>query len=298
MVMKIRIFYFLREALDSFRKNWVMSFAAITVVFFSVLFVGGVLLIGHIANNMATELEEKVEIEVFLKDNVSPSEVRSFQDKISSWKEVQSVEYVSKDEALGIFKKRWKDNPDMIKAISGNPLPASYKIRLEDPHDVGKVAKRIRSQPEKKIIDDLKYAAKVVRRLFKVTNIIRWIMIIFIAFLSFAALALISNTIRLAIYARRKEVAIMKLVGASNWFIRWPFLLEGFLQGLAGALLAVLVIIISKIYLFNKIEVTVPFLPIRIYPEVFAQILIYLMLAGIIIGGMGSTIALRRFLKV
>lgn len=299
--MRIRIVYFIEEAISSFRHNWVMSFAAILVVLVSVLLVGSFLMMGHLVGKVASGIEEKVEIDVYLKDSAPQEDIYAIERKIKAFKQVDSVEFISKKEALEIFKKRNKNNQDLIANIPGNPLPASYRVFLKNPHAVEKVATKINYFPEKEsAIEEIKYGRQFVRKIFSVTRMLRLIMLLLIAFLSFASLALISNTIRLAIYARRKEIAIMRLVGASNWFIRWPFLLEGIVQGLAGALLAIGVLAAVKYILMGKLENQMGWLTatLQISPAFYQNLLLMLLASGVLIGAAGSAIALRRYLKI
>ncbi len=301
--MRIRIFYFIREALTSFKRNWVMSIAAASTVAVCLILVGAVVILALIVGNIIRGLESKVEIQVFLKDSTPTSEVKTLQNEILSWSEVSKVYYISKEEAWERLKKDLKDQPELLEAVSGNPLPASLEIRLGNPRLVASTVKKIKQRSGiHNLVDDLerdiKYGQKVIPKFFKVTWIIRVVGGIIIAVLCFASLVLIANTIRLAIFARRKEIAIMKLVGASNWFIRWPFLLEGILQGLIGSVAAILVLYVAKLSLISKAKEALPFLPISFSEVIFWKLMLILTLAGILIGVTGSAIALRKFLRV
>ncbi len=298
--MKVRIVYFIEEAFGSFRHNWVMSFAAILVVLVSILLVGGFLMIGHVVDQIASDIEEKVEIDVYLKDNAPKEDLYSLERKVKAIRDVEKVEFISKKEALEIFKKRNKNNKDLITNIPGNPLPASYRVFPKDPQKIESIATKINEFSEKETaIEEIKYGREFVRKIFAVTKWLRLIMFVLIIFLIFASLALISNTIRLAIYARRKEISIMRLVGASNWFIRWPFLIEGVLQGLIGALLALGVLASVKYILQGKLEDQLSWLmsALRISPVFYQNLMLMLLVAGVTIGAAGSIIALRRYLK-
>ncbi len=298
--MRVRIVYFIEEAISSFKHNWVMSFAAIMVVLVSVLLVGFFMLLGHVGSKITTGIEQKVEIEVFLKDSAPKEEIYSIERKIKAFKEIKEVEFISKEKALKIFIKRNQNNQALIKQIPGNPLPASYRVFLNDPHDVEKAAKKINRFPEKSAsIEDIRYGKEYVNKIFTVTRWLRIIALVMIIFLIFSALALISNTIRLAIYARRKEIAIMRLVGASNWFIRWPFFIEGIVEGLIGALLAISLLASVRYILLSKLETQMQFMSaLQINPIFWRNLLIMLLGSGVIIGALGSVIALRRYLKV
>lgn len=292
--MSFRPFYFLKESLISFKKNWVISMAGITTVALSLLLVGSFMLFAFAMNNIIKSTEQKVEIVVFLADGIPAESVEALQSEIMSWGEVKKVDYVSKDQALEQLKKQFKDS-DMLDMIEGNPLPASLEITLKDPQKANDVVTRLEDRSE---VDDVRHDRQLVDRLFQVTKIARWFIAIFVGLLSFASLVLIANAIRLAIYARRKEVAIMRLVGASNWFIRWPFLLEGILQGVIGAVISIILLYIAKVVLIDKIKSALVFLPIGSSQQEFYQLVFGLIIAGIVIGAAGSAIALRRFLKV
>lgn len=306
--MKRRLFYFIREALNSFRKNWVMSVAAVATVFLSLCLVGIFSLFAFLGGMLIKGQESKVEIEVFLKDNAPPDQVQGLQNRINSWPEVTRAEYISKAQALKKLKGWLKDSPEILESLSGNPLPASIRIRLKNPREVENVAVKVTKQPNiDEVVGDLKkdikYGQQYVPKLFAVTRVLRWIGIIFVAVLCFASLVLIVNTIRLAIFARREEIAIMRLVGASNWFISFPFVLEGILQGIIGAILATITLYAVKTFLFKfKTIQFLNWVGVEFnYSALLNQyylLLAGLIISGIVIGALGSIIALRRYLKV
>jgi len=306
--MRINYIYFTKEAFASFKKNWIMTIAAITTVALTLFIVGVFFLVAIFGNAALKKIESMVGVvEIFIKDTATPQDIESFQVKVNKWSEVGDLQYVSKEEAWKRLKEDLKDSPEMLEAVSGNPLPASLRIKLKDPHDVNDIVKRLEKDKDiTKIVDDadqdIKYGKGVTTRLFTVTYVLRIGGIAIIFILCFASLVLIVNTIRLAIFARRKEVAIMKLVGASNWFIRWPFLLEGIYEGLLGSLIVALILFLVKTPL---IEWLVGFLrwfslfqsPRNLQYQ-YSMLLVLIILSGALIGAAGSTIALRRYLKV
>ncbi len=293
--MRIRLGYFIKEAARSFRKNFVMSTAAVSTTALTLLILGGVVVLVLNVNTWAKSFESKVEITIFLKDTASPGDVQNLQIEVVSWPEVSDVMYVSKEQAMERLRQDLEDQPEMLEAISGNPLPASLEIKLKTPRTIEKVVKRLNG---KEPIEEVKYGREIVRKLFAFTAAIRWVSMIVISLLCFASLVLISNTIRLAIFARRKEITIMRLVGATNWFIRWPFLFEGIFQGFIGSVLAIAALYFANIYFIRKMAELIRFLPITFSSLVFFELMVGLALAGIIIGAVGSSIALRRFLRV
>lgn len=287
--------WFFKEAIISLRRNWVMSAAAVATVALSLFVVGLFAFTAVTLNDLISRFEKQVEIKVFLKDSVDPNSVQKLQDEIYSWSEVEVVRYVSKEEALERFKQQFKDQPDLIKNLPGNPLPASFEIRLKDPQLVDKVAVRFNGRKE---VDTVEYGKQVVERLFSAVQVMRYAGLTFIFLLSFVSLVLIVNTIRIAIFSRRQEVVIMRLVGASNWFIRLPFVIEGCIQGIGGAVLAAIGIYLLKSTFFENVVSQIRWLPLRFENILFWQITLGLILGGLAIGALGSGIALRRFLRV
>lgn len=306
--MRINYIYFTKEAFASFKKNWIMTIAAITTVALTLFIVGVFVLVAIFGNAALKKIESMVGVvEIFIKESATPQDIESFQAKVNKWSEVGDLQYISKEEAWKRLKEDLKDSPEMLEAVSGNPLPASLRIKLKDPHDVNKVVKRLEKDKDiTKIVDnadqDIKYGKGVTTRLFTVTYVLRIGGIAIIFILCFASLVLIVNTIRLAIFARRKEVAIMKLVGASNWFIRWPFLLEGIYEGLLGSLIVALILFLVKTPLIEWLVGFLRWFSLFQSPQnlqyQYSMLLIFIILSGALIGAAGSTIALRRYLKV
>lgn len=304
--MPINAGYFVRESVTNFRRNWVMSIGAVITIFLSLLLVGVSMAFGYVASGIVQSVESKVTIQIFLKDGAPVKEVDTLQKALVTDALVKSVDYVSKEEALKKFKEDMKESPEIIQNLRGNPLPASLDVTLKDPREVETMVTRIKANalftkladrpdnPE----ESLKYGQQIVRRLFAVTRIVRIVLIAFVAVLAVVSLIFINNTIRLAIYARRKEIGIMRLVGASNWFIRTPFLMEGMIQSLIGAALALLVILGTASWLLPVVREALPFMPLTLSSADMAQISIVLLAVGVIIGLVGSGFALRRYLKV
>lgn len=296
MVMSVRPMYFSIQALKGLKKNLLATFIAVTTVALSMIVLGSFIAIAVNVSNIINQIERKVEITVWLLDTANSEEIFDLENKIRRMEEVQSVKYISKDEALERFRTQLKNQPDLLKALEGNPLPASFEIGLKDPKKVNEVAKRIES--DNSIIDDIRYGQQIVERLFAATRILRWVGAIFITILCLASLVVIANTIRLAIFARRAEISIMKLVGATNWFIRWPFALEGVIQGLLGAATAVFLFFLMNKYVFGAIADTLKFLNAGTPVISITQISLYILLAGTMIGAIGSMIAMRRYLRI
>lgn len=304
--MAINLNYFIRESLTSFRRNWVMSLGAVITIYLSLLIVGVSVGGSMIASQVVKDVEEKVQIRVFLKDGAAPADLDALQSVLEKDARVKSVSYTTKEQALEEFAQTMSESPELVDQLETNPLPASFDVDLKTPQDVIAVVDMIKAEPSFAAVADrpedpeksLKYGQQIVNRLFAFTRILRIVGVVFIVMLAVISLIFINNTIRLAIYSRRKEIGIMRLVGASNWFIRTPFMLEGVLQSLVGATLALLTLGLIQAFVMPKVVDTVSFLPVSLSGGSAAQIALILVVGGIVIGLAGSTFALRRYLRV
>ena len=301
--------YSLRECGHHFRRNWTTVLGAVVTIFLS-LFIIGLFVLGSVMiNNMVGSVEDTVTIQAFLSDDADQSAVTAFQNKVKAWDNVESVIYKDKDQALEEYRTSMSNRnaADAVAALDGeNPLPASLVIKLTDPQQVEDAAQKIIADSDfKQICDDadnpagdVNYGRQTVERLFSVANYIRIGAVVLVALLTFVAFVFINNTIRLAITARRREIAIMRLVGASNGFIRGPFLMEGTLEALIAALLAIVALAVGSNALLGKLTDTLSFLSFSIAPTTMYVTYGLLLAIGVIIGLFGSAMAMRRYLKV
>ncbi|MCK8114552.1 permease-like cell division protein FtsX [Anaerosoma tenue] len=305
--MAINVGYFVKESFVSFKRNWVMSLGAIITIYLSLLLVGVSLGSGMLLDQVVQSVEDKVSIRIFLKDGAPAEEVDALQQQLLTNDMVDTVVYTSKEQALEDFKESMvQDSPEIIDQLEGNPLPASLDVELKDPRNVQAVVDSIKASETFTTVADrpddpeksLKYGQQIVNQLFTVTRIIRTLSIVFVVMLAVISLIFINNAIRLAIYARRKEIAIMRLVGASNWFIRTPFLMEGVIQSLIGALLAIGTLSLVYFYVLPSLSEMLAFLPISLSTADALQVSLALVAAGIVMGLVGAMLALRRYLKV
>lgn len=301
--------YSIREAGHHIHRNWSTCLGAIVTIFLS-LFVIGVFVLGSaLIGNMVGDVEDRVTIQAFLGDSADQSAVDAFQAKVQSWENVESVTYKSKDEALQEYRETMSNRnaEDAIAALDGeNPVPASLVIKMYDPQQVESVADRIVSDADfAKIADDpdntsasVQYGRETVERLFSVTAWLRIAAVVLVVLLTFVAFVFINNTIRLAISARRREIAIERLVGASNGFIRGPFIAEGAIEAIIGSLLAIVVLHAGASYLLPQLSNSLQFLSFNLSSSVMFQTYSILIVIGVVIGLFGSAIAMRRYLKV
>jgi len=302
----MRVGFFLGEAIGSMRRNWVMAMAAVITVFVSTAILGAVLVTQGNLEKGATSLKNRVVIEVFIKDEASQKAVKALENKIAAIPEVKEYEYISKEEALERFRKRFDER--IVDNLNVNPLPASYEIQVKDANQVDMVARQFFNEPtvdnDPGTHNGVKYARETVRRMLGTIRIVGWGMWVATGVFALAAVLLISTTVRLSIFARRREVEIMRLVGATNWFIRWPFVLEGFITGLLGALLAVGFVYASNWALANWLKSSsIDFLDVDVINLIWQDavwplgLLPTLVILGAVLGAIGSLLALRRYLK-
>ncbi|EUB31591.1 permease-like cell division protein FtsX [Olsenella uli] len=301
--------YSLREAGRHFRRNWSTVLGAIVTIFLSLFVIGLFVLGSALVGNMVGNVEDQVTIQAFLSDDASQGDVDALQAKIEGWGTVQSVTYKSKEEALEEYKQTMSNRnaADAVAALDGeNPVPASLVINLTDPKDVESVAgDLIADKGFEKVADDaddpassVQYGRETVERLFSVTYYLRIAAIALVVMLAFIAFVFINNTIRLAISARRREIAIMRLVGASNGFIRGPFMMEGMLEALIGSALAVIVLSAGMSVVIPRLQNSLQFLSFDLPLSVLVLTHVALVVIGLLIGLFGSMIAMRRYLKV
>jgi cell division transport system permease protein len=293
----LRATYFLSETLQNLRRNFLMTVAAISTVAISLLLLGGVQILGLIVNNVTLNWEAKVEISTYLRDDITDNERNSLVDEIANMPEVEDVTYVSKTQAFEEFKEMYESQPEFYENLPADALPASLRIKLLDADATEEVAKRIEGAPG---VGDVRFGGEIIKRLLQVNSLLRTITLVMSIILMVAAAALIANTIRLAIYARREEIGIMKLVGATNWFIRIPFMLEGVTAALFGALVSGAIVLGANALLFSRIGDTFQFLgPVFAFTTAeIAGVLLVLVGVGVLVGIVGSMLALRRFLEV
>ncbi len=300
------LFYFFRESLTGFTRNLSTTLGSIITIFLSLLIIGIFCIAGAVVNNVVASVENQVSITAYVKDDAGDADIEKVMQAIQGYDGVESVSFTTKDQALENFRKS-TSNPEIVDQLDGeNPLPASIDVQLDKAQSVSDIAAQILANQDFVDIcdnaddpsDSLQYGQKTVDKLFSLTYAIRTAGIALIALLIFIAFIFINNTIRLAILARRKEIAIMRLVGASNGFIRGPFLAEGALHALIGSLLAILVMEVARNVLLPQMAVALPWLPINVDLGMFLLIYLALLVAGLVIGLLGSMFAMRRYLKV
>lgn len=288
------ILYYIKEAFSSIFRNGWMSFASVGVVAVTLFILGSFLLLNMNVDHLAEDIKDQVEIIARVDENLSPQGVEALRVRVIQLSKVEEVRFVSKDDAL----HRLRDQlGDLVEGYEDerNPLRNSFEIRTIIPEDIPLVAAEVQALPG---IAEVEYGDDIVDRLFLFTGTVRWVGMAFMLGLALTAMFLIANTIKLTVNARSKEIMIMKYVGATEWFVRWPFLIEGVLLGFFGALLPTLLLMVVYGQVVAWTSLNLYFLPLVAPDVVIRELAKLLLLLGTVIGGMGSLVSMRRFLKV
>lgn len=288
--------YFWKETFYSLFRNKFMAVASVLTVTLSMFILGVFLCAVLNINHMATYLENQVEMTVYLKDGLNTDQVMAVGKKLKALPDLKEIKFTNKDQAMAEFKQCLGDQQGILDAINGNPLPSSYSTSFSTPASLKNAVNIVTKYQE---VDSVQYGQDIIEQLYKVAQVIRIGGIILIVFLAGAELFIISNTIRLTVFARRREIQIMKYVGATNGFIRWPFIFEGMIIGFLGSGIAAFILWEGyKVVLMEMTQAGLVFIPmIALWPFI-GYITIMLLAAGIIIGILGSTISLRKYMKV
>ena len=288
--------YFIKEVYTSFKRNIWMTLASIFTVVLSLFILGFFSIVILNLNKMADTLESQVQISVYLKDDLSQEEIDETKETLSKIEGLQDIKFTTREEAMKNFKERLGDQQFLLDALDDtNPLPNSFSLTVTSPQQVKTIADTAAALDS---VESASYSQDIINHLFNLTHLIRLIGVALIILLTGAAIFIISNTIRLTVFARRKEIAIMKYVGATDWFIRWPFLLEGICLGFIGGGLATIFLYIVYNQVTQEIYEAMAFFPLIPQHPFIDYISLAILVAGIIIGALGSTISLKRFQKV
>jgi cell division transport system permease protein len=289
----VRPGFFLKEALRSVSRNAVPSFAAMASVLVTVLVLGVFIPIVQATTGAANEVRGRVLVDVYLKTDAQDTDVERVRRTLTDdTPYVGKVEYVSKDDAYAAEKKR---NPEAYELLGSNPLPDTFRVTPEDPDNVG--ALRAALQGVDPAIDDVKNRRDDTEKILSATRVVKLTTAVLAALLIIASILLVANTIRLSLFSRRREVEVMRLVGATNWFIRWPFVIEGVILGALGGLMAIGLLLVGKVALVDPLAQD--FALIAAPDTIQFPILVALLLvASVSVAALGSGLSLRRFLRV
>jgi cell division transport system permease protein len=244
----MRIKYVLSEVLTGLWRNVTMTIAMIITMAVSLIMLGASLLMYQEVNDMRQFYYDKVEVSIFLANDIADDQRQGLEDALKGDPLVRQLTYESKEAAYARFKQMYRSAPDLIEATKPDALPASFRLRLKDPTKFKTISTKYRQRPG---VDDIVDQQQLLKKVFGILGSTQTLALIVAIVQGGAALLLVANTIQVAAYSKRREVAVMKLVGASNWFIQLPFVLEAVFAGLIGALLAFLVLVFGKIWLID-----------------------------------------------
>ncbi|HEX2103822.1 MAG TPA: permease-like cell division protein FtsX [Solirubrobacteraceae bacterium] len=298
----MRVGFFLREALRSMSRNAVPSFAAMASVLVTVLVLGMFIPVVQATTGAANDVRGRVLVNVYLKTNAKPGDVKRVRALLNDRVEhVGAVQYVSKRQALAEQRKRY---PEAYDLLGSNPLPDTFRVTPDEPDNALKLRDaltptapgggRTTIDPS---IDTVKNSRDDTQKILVATRVVKLTTGLLAALLIVASVLLVSNTIRLSLFSRRREVEVMKLVGATDWFIRWPFVIEGIVLGALGGGLAILLLLVGKIALLDPLTDQFSLLaaPDTIH---FGLLIAVLLAASVAVSAAGSGLSLRRFLRV
>ena len=297
----MRPVFFLREALRALKRNAIPSFAAMATVLVTVLVLGVFIPVVQATTGAANEVRGKVIADVYLKTDAKKADVDRVDRLLKSEPMIGKVEFISKDQAYAAERKR---NPKAYELLGSNPLPDTFRVTPSNPDDIGKIRDALAPEAAgggrttvDPAIDEVRNREEDTNKILAVTNVVKITMALLAGLLGVASMLLIANTIRLSLYARRREVEVMKLVGATDWFIRWPFVLEGVIVGLFGGALAILLLAIVKIAVVDPLAADFALIAA---PDTidFPLLIGLLLLAAVSVSALGSGFSLRKFLRV
>ena len=296
--MKINtINYFIVDALKSIKRNITVSFAAMLTVLVTFFVLGTFTLVGLNFNKTIEDVADKIEIKVYLQDDIKLVNQREVEIKLAEQEGVKAVTYESKDEAFTKLKKDLEGNSGMLEGYSleNNPLASSYIVTLEDASYAGDVSKAVEYMT---CVESITNQQELIEKISNVVDFVQILgIVLFFVFIG-VSIFLIMNTIKLAVYSRRREVGIMKFVGATDWFIRWPFVIEGMIIGAVGSLLATAILYFIYRGVFGFIASNLLIANLVPVSFVLTTLLGGFLLGGIVVGAIGSIAALRKFLVV
>jgi len=292
----MRLGFFMRESLRSMRRNAVPSFAALATVLVTVLVLGVFIPVAQVTSGAANDVRKRVLVGVYLKDGSTTADINRVNRVLQGTPHVKSVQFVSKRTA---FAQQSKADPAAYAIVDSNPLPDSFRVTPDVPDNVNQVRAALvnGAGPIDGAIATVNNRRDDAQKILTATSLVKATMAVLAVLLVVASVLLISNTIRLSLFARRREVEVMKLVGATDWFIRWPFVIEGILLGIFGGVMAIAMLVLAKIAVVDSLvsEFSVIGRPNTIN---FPLLTLVLMTCAVAVSAAGSGLSLRRFLRV
>ncbi|HET9196788.1 MAG TPA: permease-like cell division protein FtsX [Solirubrobacterales bacterium] len=298
-----RIVFFFQEALRALKRNGAPTLAAIVTTVVTVVLLGMLIPIFQTAQGKSEEVRDQLNIQYALYDDATKAEIAALGKKLEGVPHVAEVTFIGKDEALATLKGEL-DDKTIVEELHTNPLPNSYEVKADDAANLPSVEAAVfpngtEGKPFDSIISNPFDRTQSSEKIEQVTSALKIVLTVITALLILASLMLVGNTIRLSIYTRRREVEVMRLVGATRWFIRWPFMIEGVVVGFAGGLLAILILWLGKITVVDPLSDSIGVLAAQNNSTLgFPALIAILFAASIVVSTIGSGVTLRRFLKV
>jgi cell division transport system permease protein len=297
----VKLGFFLKEALRSMRRNAVPSFAALATVLVTMLVMGIFIPVVQATTGAANDVRARVLVDVFMKNGATRADEARVREMITQTPYAGTVQFVSKDQALRENQARFKD---AFQLLGRNPLPDTFRVTPDRPENALALREALETTgadgsatPRDAAIARVSDRRTDTKKLLTVTSVVKWTMAVLAIVLGSASILLIANTIRLSLFARRREVEVMKLVGATDWFIRWPFILEGIVVGALGSALAIVLLGVGKLAILDRLAKTFAlFAAPKTIP--FAILIVVILAGGIAVSAAGSGLSLRRFLRV
>lgn len=286
--------FFLVEALRSFRRGALMSFVAVATIGVSLVIFGLFLLLVINLGNIVGSVSSRMDIAAYVEKDISLSEAGELQLKLGKLPGVEKVEFISKTEAWRRFKEEFGTKLDLDDIVANNPLPHTFSIKVRTPDLLPTVAKQVSNF---QVIDEVRYSGKFIDQIRTLVDAVRLGGTALVILISFATLLIVVNTIRLTVLARETDISIMKLVGATDTFIKWPFIIEGVMLGVLGGLLSFVVLKLSYDAILLRVAAALPFLPLVADQRLLAMIHLFMILGGTALGMLGAYISVSRVLK-
>jgi cell division transport system permease protein len=303
-----KLLFFIREAFRALRRNGAPSLAAIVTTIVTVVLLGVLIPIFQTAQAKSNEVRDSLETRVAIYDDATKAEIGQLERELLAIPHVDSVRLITKAEALDeLSEDLGKDKSgELLSQLHSNPLPANFQVKADDASNLDSVRAAItppgpngKPQPISPIVQDVFDRQEDSQKIEQVTSALKIVLTVITALLLIASLMLVGNTIRLSIYTRRREVEVMRLVGATRWFIRWPFMIEGVVVGFAGGLVAILILWLGKLTIVDPLSDSIGFLAAQNSTTLtFPALVAILFAAAVMVSAVGSGVTLRRFLKV
>lgn len=302
--MIVKLSRIIKYGLSGFLRNGWLAASTIGIMILALVVFEGLIFFNVLAKGAVQSLQDKIDISVYFKSNVAEDSILNIKQSLQGLSEVQSVDYISRDQALINFKQAHANQPiitQTLDQLNQNPLLASLNIKANDPRNYDTIAQYLKQPTFSDLIDKVTYAENqtVINRLVALVDTIRNGGALLTSFLAFLAVMITFNTIRLAIYSNSEQISIMRLVGASNNFIRGPFVVEGIIYGIVAGILSFLALIPLTNFLSPYIAKFIPEVNLQTYFSAhFVGLLLYQLLFGIGLGIISSVVAIRRYLHV